>query len=146
VRLNLDTRFSFLVHDVARLYARRFDRVARDRLGLTRAQCRLLGVLAIRGEAMSQAMLADELEMTPMGVAKLCERMEESGWIERRPSDADRRVNLVSLAPPAHDALGEALAISDALQDEVLGTLSAAERDQLVALLRRVHVNLAAPQ
>jgi DNA-binding MarR family transcriptional regulator len=147
VRLHLENRFAFLVSDVARLLGRRFDRLARERLGLSRAQCRLLGVLALHGaEApMSQARLADEMDMTPMGVAKLCERMEEAGWIARTACDTDRRVNHVSLAPPAEGALRTALALSDTLQDQALGTLSAAERSQLVALLKKVHARLAVP-
>jgi DNA-binding MarR family transcriptional regulator len=147
VRLDLENRFTFLVSDVARLLGRRFDRLARERLGLSRAQCRLLGVLALHsGQApMNQAQLADEMEMTPMGVAKLCERMEEAGWIARNACAADRRVKHVALAPPAEGALRAALALGDTLQEDALGTLSAAERAQLVALLKKVHARLAPP-
>ena len=56
--------FGFLVHDVARLYGRRFDRNGR-RLGLTRAQCRTLGYLA-RNEGINQAGLADRALGRPL--------------------------------------------------------------------------------
>ena len=146
-RPDIENRFTFLVNDVARLLGRRFDRLSRERLGLSRAQCRLLGVLALhRGDApMNQAQLADEMEMTPMGVAKLCERMEEAGWIARSACATDRRANHVALAPPAEGALRAALALSDTLQADALGTLSAAERAQLVALLKKVHARLGPP-
>ena len=60
-RVDLNRSFGFLVHDVARLYGRLFDRNGR-RLGLTRAQCRTLGYLA-RNEGINQAGLADLLEI-----------------------------------------------------------------------------------
>ena len=147
MRLDIENRFTFLVSDVARLLGRRFDRLSREQLGLSRAQCRLLGVLALHRGAtpMNQARLADEMEMTPMGVAKLCERMEEAGWIARSACATDRRANQVALAPPAEGALRAALALSDTLQADALGALSAAERAQLVALLKKVHARLAPP-
>lgn len=147
MRPDLSKRFSFLVFEVARLYGRRFDRLARERLGLSRAQCRLLAMVSMRGRdgPPNQAMLADELEMTPMGVAKLCDRMEAAGWIVREADPADRRVKLVSLAPPALEALSQALKLSDGIQADVLADLSRAECAQLVDLLRKVHARLVDP-
>ena len=143
MRMDLTRRFSFLVFEVARLYAHRFDRLARDKLGLTRAQCRLLGTLARQGDTpVNQAALADELEMTPMGVTKLCDRMEAAGWILRHPSADDRRAKLVSLADTSHEALRRALTLSDTIQADVLSELSRAERALLVELLRKVHGRL----
>jgi DNA-binding MarR family transcriptional regulator len=146
MRSDLSQRFSFLVFDVARLYGRRFDRLARERLRLTRAQCRLLGTISLHADAgpMNQAALADELEMTPMGVAKLCDRMEAAGWIVRQPSPGDRRVRLVSLAEPAHQALQQALALSDIIQAEALSDLTRGERALLIELLRKVRDRLVA--
>ena len=90
--LDLDRSFGFLVNDVARLFGRRFDQNGRGRrLGLTRAQCRILGYLA-RNEGINQAGLADLLEIRPMTLVRQIDRMEDSGWIERRPDPADRRV------------------------------------------------------
>jgi DNA-binding MarR family transcriptional regulator len=146
MRMDLTRRFSFLVFEVARLYARRFDRLAREQLGLTRAQCRLLGTLARQNDRpVNQAALADDLEMTPMGVTKLCDRMEAAGWIVRRASPDDRRVKLVSLADASHEALRRALALSNTIQADVLSDLSRAERALLVELLRKVHGRLIAP-
>jgi DNA-binding MarR family transcriptional regulator len=141
---DIRSRFDFLVNDVARRYGRRFDRVAREQIGLSRAQCRLLAVLALQedGQALTQAALAEQLDLTPMGVATLCERMEAAGWIKRHSSPTDKRVNMVSLEPRADEALGAALAIGDLLQAQALAGLSPAERTQLVALLKRVHANL----
>ena len=139
-------RFGFLVNEVGRLYGRRFDQLARQQLGLSRAQCRLLGVVASypADRPPSQVELAERLELTPMGVARLCTRMEAAGWIRRQASADDRRVNLIRLQSRANAAIDAALAIGDGLQVEALAGFAAAERKQLVALLRRVRANLVA--
>ena len=141
-------RFGFLVNEVGRLYGRAFDQQARGKLGLSRAQCRLIGVLAAHGDEspLSQTELAERLDLTPMGVASLCDRMQASGWLRRRPSPTDRRINEIELEPAAHKALDAALAVGDRIQDEALAGLSAAERAQLMALLRKVHANLSASE
>jgi len=137
-------RFGFLVNEVGRLYGRRFDQLSRQQLGLSRAQCRLLGVLASHeGERpLSQAELADRLDLTAMGVASLCERMEAAGWIRRSTSPTDRRINEIELQPRAMEALDAALVIGDRLQSEVLATLADEDRERLLVLLKKVHANL----
>src|SRR6516225_9129345 len=67
--MDLDRSFGFLVHDVARLFGRRFNQRALLFLGLTRAQCKVLGYLA-RNEGINQAGLADLLEIKPMTLGR----------------------------------------------------------------------------
>jgi len=129
------------VHDVARLYGRRFDRNGR-RLGLTRAQCSTLGYLA-RNEGVNQAGLADLLEIRPMTLVRQIDRMQESGWIERRPDPTDRRARRLFLTDKARPVLGRIWDVSSETQDQVLAALSPDEADQLIELLRRVHGALA---
>jgi len=138
-------RFGFLVNEVGRLYGRRFDQLARAELGLSRAQCRLIGVLAAHdGDTpLSQAELADRLDLTPMGITSLCDRMAAAGWLRRSAHATDRRVKHIELLPSAHEALDKALALSDRLQAQALAGLSAAERSQLVTLLRKSRANLS---
>jgi len=138
-------RFGFLVKSVGKLYSEEFDRLARERIGLTSAQCRLLGALAMHGdeeEPLSQAELAQRLDLTPMAVAGLCDRMAAAGWIRREPSPTDRRVNRIHLEPSAEKALDSALSISDGLNARVMSVLSQAERAQLLDLLSRVQASL----
>src|SRR5436190_14663106 len=91
----LSARFGFLVNDVSRQYSQQFDRLARERLGLSQAQCRLLAVLAWHEgrEPLSQAELAQKLGLTAMAVATMCDRLAAAGWVERRAHPEDRRVN-----------------------------------------------------
>jgi DNA-binding MarR family transcriptional regulator len=139
-------RFGFIVNEVGRLYGRQFDQLSREELGLSRAQCRLLGQVASNDgdRPWTQAELAHQLDLTPMGVATLCDRMEAAGWISRRPSATDRRANSIELRPQAQAALEKAIAVGDAVQECALAGFSAAERKQLVAMLQRVRGNLQA--
>jgi DNA-binding MarR family transcriptional regulator len=135
----VERRFGFLVQDVARQYSQQYDRAAREKLGLSHAQVRLLWVLsAHEGErALSQAELAQRLGLTPMAVATLCDRMAAAGWVERRASATDRRVNELHMGPSARKALERAMGIGDEITAAALGGLSGVERNQLLALLAK---------
>jgi DNA-binding MarR family transcriptional regulator len=139
-------RFGFLVKDVARLYTQQFDRLVREHIGLSHAQCRLIGALARHGEGepLSQTELAQRLELTPMAVAGMCDRLAAAGWIRREPSATDRRVNQLHLEPRAMQALEAAMDIGDSLSTRALAHLSAAERTQLLALLAKARTGLLA--
>lgn len=141
---NFTRRFGFLVSDVARLYGQQFDRLAREEIGLSQAQCRLLGVLAAHGNEtpLSQTELAQRLGLSAMAVGGLCDRMAAAGWIRREPSPTDRRINQLHLEPRAKKALTGALAIGDALSTRALAALSPAERAQLLALLGKARESL----
>jgi len=137
-------RFGFLLKSVGKLYGEEFDRLARARIGLTSAQFRLLGALAMHDgeEPLSQAELAQRLDLTPMAVAGLCDRMAAAGWIRREPSLTDRRVNKIHLEPSAEKALDAALVISDGLNDRVMAVLSKPERAQLLSMLAKLRGSL----
>jgi DNA-binding MarR family transcriptional regulator len=139
--LELDRSFGFLVNDVARLFGRRFDHNGR-RLGLTRAQCRILGYLA-RNEGINQAGLADLLEIRPMTLVRQIDRMEDTGWIERRADPGDRRARRLFLTEKGRRVLTRIWDVASETRDEALARLSAAEADQVIELLRRVHATLS---
>jgi MarR family transcriptional regulator, transcriptional regulator for hemolysin len=140
--MNLDASFGYLVQDVARLFARRFNQQALLLLGLTRSQCRVLGYLA-RHEGIHQAGLADLLEIKPMTLVRQIDRMEEDGWIERRPDPGDRRARRLVLTEKARPILARILDLSTAVRQEAFAELSEDQGRHLVDLLRRVHGNLA---
>src|SRR5438045_3843652 len=139
--LDLERSFGFLVNDVARLFGRGFEHNGR-RLGLTRAQCRTLGYIA-RNEGINQAGLADLLEIRPMTLVRQIDRMEEAGWIERRPHPADRRARRLFLTAKARPILGRILDVANETRDEALARLKPAEAGQLIDLLKRVHATLS---
>src|ERR1700692_2173365 len=99
-----ETRFGFLVTDVGRLVGKLFDQRADKVLSLTRAQCRVLAYLSLN-DGINQAKLPDLLEITPIALARLLDRMSEGGWIMRHPDPADRRAHRLALTKKAEDAL-----------------------------------------
>jgi DNA-binding MarR family transcriptional regulator len=132
----------FLLHDVARLLRRNFNRRVQE-LGLTQTQWQLLAYLA-RQEGMRQAQIADLLEMQPISVARLVDRMEANGWIERRPDPEDRRaVNLfiTAKAEPILEKMWEHAAIA---RGEALAGIPKADQDKLMEVLAQMRANLCA--
>jgi MarR family transcriptional regulator for hemolysin len=140
--MDLDRSFGFLVHDVARLFGRRFNQRALLFLRLTRAQCKVLGYLA-RNEGINQAGLADLLEIKPMTLVRQIDRMEEDGWIARQPQPGDRRARRLVLTDKARPILARILDLSNEIRAESFAGLSKDEGKQLIELLRRVHANLS---
>lgn len=130
----------FLVRDVSRLYARHFERHARE-LELTLPQCKVLATLE-RNEGISQARLAELTETDPMTLVRTLDRMQQDQWIERRPDPADRRAHRLYLRPEARPVLTRMWRIADQARLEALEALSPAEADKLIGLLARVHENL----
>jgi DNA-binding MarR family transcriptional regulator len=136
-------RFGFLVTDVGRLAGKLFDQRAKHVLSLTRAQCRVLASLAWN-DGINQANLADLLEVSPIALARLLDRMAEAGWIERQPNPADRRAHRLRLTPKAEATLDDARRVGDGVQQEALAGFSPQEGAALIEMLQRVRLNLTA--
>jgi DNA-binding MarR family transcriptional regulator len=95
----------FLLHDVARLLRVDADKRARAH-GMTRAQWGIL-IWLEREPGISQKELAELLEVEPITVARLVDRLEARGMVERRPDPRDRRIWRLHLLLPAHLVLRE---------------------------------------
>ncbi len=131
----------FVLHETARLLSKRFDHRAK-RLGLTRAQVKLLAYLVYH-EGLNQARLADLLEIEPISLARLIDRMEQAGWVQRRPDPADRRAWQLYIAEKAKPVFTEMIEIGQEVRAEALIGISAAEHEMLMGLLMRVRRNLS---
>jgi MarR family transcriptional regulator for hemolysin len=95
----------FLLHDVARLLRHEADRRAAAH-GMTRAQWVILFWLKHQ-PGLSQKELSEILEVEPITVARLIDRLEGRGMVERRPDPKDRRIWRLHLLPPAEPVLLE---------------------------------------
>jgi MarR family transcriptional regulator, transcriptional regulator for hemolysin len=137
-----ERNFGFLLHDVARLMRKRFEQNARG-LGLTRAQCSVLAHLS-RHEGIQQGGLADILEIEPITLTRLLDRLEEAGFVERRAHPKDRRIRLLHLTDKAHPLIGEIFSIGAATRGEALEGVAEEEREQLFAILSSMKANLLA--
>jgi DNA-binding MarR family transcriptional regulator len=136
---SFETRLNFLITDAGRLCGRLFDKRAK-RLGLTRAQSRVLAYLTWKGE-MNQARLAELLDITPISLTRLLDRMQACGWVERGASGDDRRAFVIRLTRKARTIFPRVLEVGDEVAEEGLRGLSGAERETLIRLLQRVRNN-----
>ncbi|MDB6061169.1 MAG: MarR family transcriptional regulator [Verrucomicrobiaceae bacterium] len=137
----LEKRFGFLVADVARLIGTQFDQQARGRINLPRAQCRVVVYLCNFGE-MNQTQLADMLEVTPMTVVRMLDRMEEGGWVKRIDDPNDRRALRVVATAKAERLESQILGLGDEVTATALQGLSAQEKTTLINLLIKVKTNI----
>src|SRR5437879_2781666 len=97
----LQPNIGAMMHDVARLIRRRFERRARQTgLPITRQQARALLHIA-RNEGLSQAAVATMLDIEPIALVRMLDRLHEEGLVERRPHPTDRRVRTLWLTPLA---------------------------------------------
>jgi DNA-binding MarR family transcriptional regulator len=88
-----------LLHDVARLHRVAADKRARNH-DMTRAQWVMMLRLE-RQPGLSQKELSEMLEVEPITVARLIDRLEQRGMVERRPDPKDRRIWRLHLRPEA---------------------------------------------
>ncbi len=131
----------FLLHDATRAIRRRFEARAHE-LGLSSAQWRCLVHLMREGPS-PQARLAGLLEIEPISVSRLLDRMQEGGWITREADPADRRVRIVTATPKTCTAFAEAKNIADAIYADALVNLPPGTRETLIATLRQIIANLS---
>lgn len=130
----------FLISDVSRLLRKRFDERARL-IGVTRQQWRTLSVL-MRHEGSNQGMLAELLEVEPITLGRMIDRLEEAGWVERRRDPGDRRVWRIHLTDAAQPILLQLKGIADSLFVDAAEDISATDQAKLHALLEKLRDNL----
>lgn len=134
--------FGFLLYDSARLLRRNFDRRARP-VGLTRAQWSVLANLA-RNEGIKQAELADILEIQPITLVGLIDRLEAIGMVERHAHPSDRRVRTLHLTRKARPLLARMQALAEETRQDAMAGLSPSEQEHLIDQLNRIRRNLSA--
>ena len=135
--------FGFLVHDVARLLKRHFERRARQTgLPITRRQAAVM-IYVSRHEGVSQAEVAALLDIEPIALVRLLDKLCEEGLVERRAHPTDRRVRTLWLTVAAQPVLGRILRINQDIREEAFDGLAPSARDALIDALALVKGNLA---
>jgi DNA-binding MarR family transcriptional regulator len=137
---SLERSFGFLIHDVSRLMRKRFDRRAQS-IGMTRAQWSVIAHLQ-RRQGLNQSALADLLEIEKMTLARLLDRMEEAGWVVRRPDPADRRAKLLFLTDKVDPVWETMRRLAKEIFSEALEGIPEMEQDVLIDRLIQVKQNL----
>ncbi|MGA8382729.1 MAG: MarR family transcriptional regulator [Stellaceae bacterium] len=132
----------FVLNDVARLLRKRFEQRARaTALGLTRAQSSVLAYLA-RQEGINQAALAQILDLEPITLARLLDRLQAAGLIERRADPKDRRAHLLYLTEAAYPLLDRIFALAAEVREEALAGIAEPDRIRLLDMLIEMKSNL----
>lgn len=131
----------FQINHIARLLRREFDARAR-RIGATRAQWHTLTVLA-RNEGCNQGTLADIMEVEPITIARMIDRLEEASLVERRRDPADRRAWRIHLAKGAQPLLEQLRIVGHGVTQDALAGIDDSDRDALDRILTRIRTNLS---
>jgi MarR family transcriptional regulator, transcriptional regulator for hemolysin len=132
----------FLLHDVARLMRKRFEQSARRAgFSLTRSQWQVMAMLA-KNEGIQQGALAELLEIEPITLVRILDRLQTFELIERRPHASDRRIWLLYLKPAASPVLERMRELGELTRTEALAQVSKADQRQLMHVLSLMRENL----
>ena len=138
--LNLRRELLFQLIDVARGARTYIDQRAREH-GMTRAQWGVL-VRLERQEGMTQAEMAESLEIQPISLVRLIDRLCEHSLVERRPHPTDRRANLLYLTDKGRATLVRLGPLGREITGEAFANLDEPELADLVQKLLRIRGNI----
>lgn len=141
---NPGLNIGFLVGDTSRMLRRIFNERL-THLGMTQAQWRALAHLS-RNEGINQVTLSDLLDVQPITVARLIDKLVETNLVARRPDPNDRRAQRLFLTEQAQGVLDQIWEVADETYAVVLKGISETERDTLIELLARIRANTSTLQ
>ena len=135
------THIGYLLADNSRLARWSFDQQVRE-IGVTGPQARLLLTLNRRpGE--NQGFYAEQLEVEPITLCRMVDRLEEASMVERRPDPADRRAWQLHLTDKSRKVVEKLQQRVDSLVEDMLAGLTSAERSEFARLLKVVGSNMS---
>jgi MarR family transcriptional regulator for hemolysin len=139
---SFDRDLLIILHDVARTLRTRFDQKARLTHAMTRAQWLILSRLE-RQPGMSQNEMAAICEVEPITVARLIDRLEARGLVERRADPTDRRIKRLHLLPAAKPILETINEARESMNTRITAGLDERTRNTLIDALLVLKENLA---
>jgi DNA-binding MarR family transcriptional regulator len=128
------------IGETAHALRRAFDRRAAE-LGVTRAQWRVLAHLG-RGPGQRQVELADRMDIEPITLCRIVDRLEESGLVERRRDPSDRRAWQLFLTRKAEPLVEKLHSLADILSDEVFAGMDPGLISTVRGALAEIRSNL----
>lgn len=135
-----ESALGYLLSDVVRLMRRDFHERATG-LGLTPALARLLFHVH-RAPGSHQTELAHRLDVTPVTLCRMVDRLAERGFVRRQADPRDRRAVRVYVAARGAPLVARMARIADQTRSRALKGVAARERDALLQLLGRLACNL----
>jgi MarR family transcriptional regulator for hemolysin len=136
-------QLAFSLHDVARLLKTVADQRARS-MNMTRAQWAVLARIE-QAQGLKQAELAELLEIAPITLTRIVDRLCANGLVERRADARDRRAKrlfLTDQAKPVVERLGR---LGAELMRDVLAGMDQRTFDAMLAGLELMKTNLREP-
>lgn len=133
--------YAFEVVETARLIRREANRRA-SVLGATKAQWRVLAWLKRQGDGARQVELAEGLDVEPITLCRMIDRLEEAGLVERRRDESDRRAWRIHLTPAAAPLLAKLDEMGKAFNADMLAGISEADRETVLRVLGQMRGNL----
>lgn len=130
----------FLISDIAKLLRRNFNRRTRG-LGLSQAQWQTIAHLS-RQEGINQATLADRLDIQPITLARLLDRLEEMELVRREADPNDRRAFRLFLTKKAQPLIDRMMEFGTQLSDDALAPLTDEHREKMLSALELVKQHL----
>jgi MarR family transcriptional regulator for hemolysin len=141
-KLSAKRETAFQIMDVARMLRTYADQQARQ-FGISRAQWAVL-IRIDRTEGLKQSELAEILDLQPISLTRLLDRLAENGLIERRADPNDRRANRLYLKPAARPLLDQLADLGAGMMDTVLDGLDTKTIERMLGDLGLIKDNLRA--
>lgn len=136
-----DDMVGTLFHDVAHLIRHQIDDELRP-YDLTRASWLAIGIVQ-SNDRLSQAELAESLELGAAATGKVVDRLEERGLIERHADPDDRRTKRLSVTSEGKKLIRKLRPIGVKIRDSVLQDLNEADQKRLLSYLVKIKTRLS---
>jgi len=133
--------YAFEIVETARLIRREANKRAAV-LGATKAQWRVLAWLKRTGDGARQVDLAEGLDVEPISLCRMIDRLEEAGLVERRRDESDRRAWRIHLTPAAAPMLVQLEEMGRSFNADMLAGISQADRETVLRVLGQMRANL----
>jgi len=131
----------YLIADLSRLYGRVFDRRAAH-LGLTRVQWRALKRIH-QAEGISQTALAELMDMEPIAVGRVIDRLQKAGFVERRGDPNDRRVWRLHLSSQSTQIMDAIEQVSAGVRKDSLAGVDPEQLQTTLKVLSQIRETLS---
>lgn len=128
--LSLETFLPYRLNRLADAVSREFQRIYKDRYGLTRPEWRALATLGQNG-VMTATAIGEHSAMHKTKVSRAVAELERRKWLTRTVDDNDRRVELLSLTRTGERTYRELVPLAKAFEDALLAKLGDEERAAL---------------
>jgi DNA-binding MarR family transcriptional regulator len=140
----MDENIGTMLAQVSRLLRRSFDERARG-IGVTRPQWQVLSLLTLHG-GINQGGLAELLEVEPITLGRMIDRLQDAQLVERRPDPADRRAWRLFLTDKGQTLLDQLRPFALETYEMALEGVGEADRAALMTILGRMRANLSRRQ